>query len=90
MDLSDFSDLSTVTFRPVTSALWPPLSVLLLRLQNVTDQAGHRSVLLARQKVLGLDQTLHQAGFKTHLQHSLHHRREHGRGGCQTPHHIWQ
>lgn len=74
----------------VTSALWRPLPVLLLSLQHIADQVGHRSVLSARQQVFGLDQTFHQAAFKAHLQHGLHHGGEHGWGGRQTSDHIWQ
>lgn len=73
-----------------TSALRPPLSVLLLRLQHVADQVGHRGVLLASQQVLGLDQALHQAGVETHLHHGLHHGREHGGGRRQAPDHRWR
>lgn len=75
---------------PFTSALLPPLSVLLFCLQHVADQVRHGGVLLAGQQVLGLDQALHQAGVETHLHHGLHHGREHG-GGCrQAPDHRCQ
>lgn len=73
-----------------TSALRGGVSVLLLRLQHVADQVGYRCVLSTRQQVFGLDQAFHQAGFKAHLQHGLHHRGEQGRGSRQTADHIWQ
>lgn len=79
----------SVWLKGFTSAVCTSLSLLFLRLQHVGNQVRHRRVVLACQEVFGLNQTLDQAVFKAHLEHSLHHRRQHGRRSSQTPNHVW-